>query len=80
MNRLCIDGLVNDSSFSKRLLMYLKKEESTCTDVHRLSAIIDVNMGLLGAENDCQKVRVWRNFPRKCQGCSVQVVSPRLIA
>ena len=56
INRLCIDGLVNDSSFSNHLLMYLKKEESTCTDVHRLSAIIDVNMGLLGAENDCQKV------------------------
>jgi len=81
MNRLCIDGLVNDSSFSNQLLMYLKKEESTCTDVHRLSAIIDVNMGLLGAENDCQKVcvvGVWWHEPRSVQ--TVEVVSPRLIA
>jgi hypothetical protein len=60
MNRLCIDGLVNDPSFSNKLLVYLKKEESTCTDVHRLSAIIEVNMGLVGAENDCQKVCIVR--------------------
>jgi hypothetical protein len=58
MNRLCIDGLVSDEFFSKQLLMHLKKEEIACTDVHRLAAIIDVNMGLVGAENDCQKVRV----------------------
>jgi len=57
-NRLCIDGLINDASFSRKLLMYLTKEERISTDVHRLAAIIDVTMGLVGAANDCQKVRM----------------------
>jgi len=38
--------------------MYLTKEERISTDVHRLAAIIDVTMGLVGAANDCQKVRM----------------------
>lgn len=56
MNRLCIDRLIHDASFSSSLLAYLKEEESTCKDVHRLSAIIDVSLGLVGAENDRHKV------------------------
>jgi hypothetical protein len=58
MNHLCIDALINDATFSKQLLILLKKEASTCTDVHRLAAAIDVNMGLVGAENQCQMVSV----------------------
>lgn len=56
MNRLCIDRLVEDISFAEKLLGHLREEESSCEDVHRLAAIIDVALGLVGAKNDCQKV------------------------
>lgn len=58
MNRLCIDRLVDDTSFSMAMLNSLEQEESKCKDVHRLTAIIDVSLGLMGTGNGCQKVRL----------------------
>lgn len=60
MNRLCIEHLTHDASFSSSLLNHLVDEESTCKDVHRLAAIIDVALGLLGTAATCQKVRTYK--------------------
>ena len=59
MDRLCIDVLVRDDCFSSSLLRLLGEEESHCKDVHRLTALIDVSLGLLSPDNDGvrQKVR-----------------------
>ena len=56
MNRLCIERLVGQTSFSTSLLIRLREEESNCKEVHRLAAIVDVCLGLVGTGNGCQKV------------------------
>ena len=55
MNRVCIDQLINDSFFSSSLSMLLREEEKQCKDVHRLTAIVNVALGLLGITNESQK-------------------------
>lgn len=56
MDRLCIDVLIRDESFSSSLLRLLGQEESLCKDVHRLTALIDVSLGLLNGDNPGEKV------------------------
>ena len=56
MDRLCIDMLIRNESFSSSLLRLLGTEESLCKDVHRLTALIDVALGLLSPDNPGQKV------------------------
>jgi hypothetical protein len=81
MNRICIERLVDDTSFSMSLLNRLREEESNCKDVHRLTAIIDVSLGLVGTGNECQKVRIHvmdHSFPlfffRNSTHCCIQIV------
>ena len=55
MNRVCIDQLINDTLFSATLSSRLREEEADCKDVHRLTAIVNVSLGLLGSTNKTQK-------------------------
>jgi hypothetical protein len=55
MNRMCVDSLVQNGSFSSSLLSLLQKEEIECKDVHRLTAIINVSLGLMTA-SESEKV------------------------
>lgn len=48
MNRMSMEQLLHDQSFLSSLLSLLKEEEKLCKDVHRLTAIINVSLGLMG--------------------------------
>lgn len=59
---MCIDLLFANADFSSALLEHLIAEEKVCKDVHRLTAILDVSLCLLGPNNDEAAVSlVWHN-------------------
>jgi hypothetical protein len=49
MNRMCIEKLVSDTAFSSDLLEKLKEEAKYCTDIPRLTAILNVATGLIAS-------------------------------
>jgi len=55
--------------------MDLKEEESNCNDVHRLTAIIHVTLGLVGADNNIQMVRTLCNASVSL-GMGIRVLTP----
>jgi hypothetical protein len=63
MNRMCIDRLIQDRSFSSSLLSLLQEEERECKDVYRLTAIVNVSLGLLtAAETEKVTIMDFRGF------------------
>jgi hypothetical protein len=47
MNRMCMDSLFQSDTFSSALLRCLQEEVRSCSDVHRLTSIINVSLGLV---------------------------------
>lgn len=62
MDHMCIDRLIHEKSFSSPLLSLLQQEERGCKDVHRLTAILHVSLGLL-TSTDSEKVRKFSKKP-----------------
>jgi hypothetical protein len=55
MDRVCIDRLTSDPSFLSSLCKHLREEEKGCKDVHRLTSIVNVSLGLLGPTSETEK-------------------------
>jgi Tubulin folding cofactor D C terminal len=47
MNRVCIEPLMQDESFTSELLSQMKQELEGCSDIPRLHAILNVATGLI---------------------------------
>lgn len=70
MDRLCIDVLIRSESFSSSFLRLLGEEELRCKDVHRITALIDVSLGLLSPEFAGQEVRLMATVNLSWSHCS----------
>ena len=64
MERVAIDQLISDAAFVSSLCSLLREEEKGCKDVHRLTSIVSVTLGLLGTSREMEKVKIHMN----CRG------------
>ncbi|CAJ1936513.1 unnamed protein product [Cylindrotheca closterium] len=55
MERVAIDQLINDAAFVSSLCTLLREEEKGCKDVHRLTSIVSVTLGLVGTSGEIEK-------------------------
>lgn len=51
-----IEQLISDAAFVSSLCTLLREEEKGCKDVHRLTSIVTVTLGLLGTRGEMEKV------------------------
>jgi hypothetical protein len=47
IKHICMDHLIEEGIFSRKLISYLKQDEKNCQDVPRLFALIDVALGMI---------------------------------
>lgn len=69
LDRMCIGELTNDPSFRSSFFILLQEEENGCTDVHRLTAIVNVALGFPISETEKQPLVIackmlMHRFPR----------------
>ena len=58
MERMAIDQLTDDAAFRSALCKLLREEEKGCNDIHRLTSIVTVTLGLLGTGDEIEKVKI----------------------
>lgn len=56
-----IEQLTSDAAFVSSLCALLREEEIGCKDVHRLTSIVAVTLGLLGTSGAMEKVNIDMN-------------------